>query len=77
VLGVGWSFCGWVFWAVLVQECLEGCFLPLQAGCRVVAGSGSSYSLFQVPWSELKKFSAEYIHSMRACDGLACGRTIF
>ena len=59
MLGVGWSLCGRVFWAVLVQECLEGRFLPLQAGCRVVAGSGSSYSLFQVPWSELKKFRGE------------------
>ena len=33
VMGVGWSLCSWVFWAMLVQECLEGCFLPLQAGC--------------------------------------------
>ena len=54
--GVEWSLCGRVFWAVLVQECLEGRFLPLQAGCRVGGGSGSSCSLFQVPWSELKKF---------------------
>ena len=53
-LGVRWSLCGRVFWAVFVQECLEGRFLPLQAGCRVGAGSGSSYSLLQVPWSELK-----------------------
>jgi hypothetical protein len=58
VMRVGWSLCGRVFWAMLVQECLERRFLPLQAGCWVDAGSGASYGLFQVPWSELKKFFA-------------------
>ena len=61
VMGNGWSLCSRVFWAVLVQECLEGRFLPLQAGFLVGVGSKSVCSLFQVPWSELKKFLARGI----------------
>ena len=39
-----------------MQECLERQFLPLQVGEFDGSGVGSSCSLFQVPWSELKKF---------------------
>ena len=54
--GLDGRFAVGFFGLCLCRNAWRGRFLPLQAGCRVGAGSGSSYSLFQVPWSELKKF---------------------
>lgn len=54
--GLGGSRCSRNFWVKLVQECLRRLFLPLQVRGCVGSGVEVGYVLFQVPWSESKKF---------------------